>query len=469
MDQIRERAAALDADAAQEQREVYARTLQTKQHVAWVTTGSTIGLGVALLALFLFTRRNVIALGRAREEANKLLAGERAAHSEAAQANRLKDEFLALISHELRTPLNAILGWTSLLKDGADDAKEMAEGLETIDRNARAQSRLIEDLLDVSRIISGKVRLDIREVNLRAVTASVIDALRPAADARGVRVQLLATSEPADVLGDADRLQQVVWNLLSNAIKFTPRGGQATLSLEHTESHVALTVTDTGPGIAPDFLPHVFKRFTQGDASTTRGHGGLGLGLAITRHLVELHGGKISVQSEGEGRGATFRVEIPVVAVKELKKNLAARMDARDSVLTERESFAAGSLDGRRVLAVDDQPDTLAVITRVLTRAGAEVRTATSAAQALSILSDWRADVIISDVGMPGQDGYSFIRAVRSQLPNGLKRVPAVALTAFARESDRKAALDAGFTDHLAKPVDAPMLLGKVAMLLAAR
>jgi signal transduction histidine kinase/ActR/RegA family two-component response regulator len=469
MDQIRERAAELDADAQKGIREVVARTVQTKRRVAWITTGSAVTLGLGLLTLYLFTRHNVVALARAREHASHLLAGERAAHSEAAQANRLKDEFLALVSHELRTPLNAILGWISLLKDGANDAKEMSEGLETIDRNARAQSRLIEDLLDVSRIISGKVRLEIREVNLRAVTASVIDALRPAADARGVRVQLLATNEASDVLGDADRLQQVVWNLLSNAIKFTPRGGEVRLSLEHTESRVALTVADTGRGIAPDFLPQVFKRFAQDDGSTTRAHGGLGLGLAITRHLVELHGGKITVQSEGEGRGATFRVEIPVVAVKELRRNLAARIDAMHSVLPERGESARVSLDGRRVLAVDDQPDTLAVIERVLTRAGAEVRTATSAAEGLSILSDWRADLVISDVGMPGQDGYSFIRAVRSQFPNSLKRVPAVALTAFARESDRKAALDAGFSDHLAKPVDASMLLGKISTLLAAR
>ncbi len=460
MDEMRQRAAVIDRREAEEVTRVLARAQKAQRWTVLWTTGSAAIVSAALVALYFLTRRTLLELEAARQVANRLLAAERAAHSEAAQANRLKDEFLALVSHELRTPLNAMLGWTSLLKEGAEDEKELREGLETIDRNARAQARLVDDLLDVSRIIAGKVRLEITEVNLRAVTASVIDALRPAAEARGVKVQLHATSEPADVLGDADRLQQVVWNLLSNAIKFTPRGGRVSLALEHFDSRVVLAVADTGPGIAAEFLPHIFKRFSQGDPSTTRGHGGLGLGLAITRHLVELHGGRISAESAGEGQGATFRVEIPVVAVKELKKQLADRLGRAEELRTEAPGGADIRLDGRRVLAVDDQPDTLAVVNRVLTRAGAEVRTAGSATEGLSILGAWRPDLLISDVGMPGQDGYSFIRAVRA---GGGKRLPALALTAFAREADRKTAIDAGFDEHLAKPVDAGALLHKVA------
>ena len=467
MDEIRLRAAAIDRRKAQEVAQVLEENQRTRRRSQWLTTGSALILSAALIALYFFTRKNLHALEAAREVMSKLLAAERSAHSEATQANRMKDEFLALVSHELRTPLNAMLGWTSLLKDGAEDEKELREGLETIDRNARAQSRLIDDLLDVSRIIAGKVRLEITEVNLRAISASVIDTLRPAAEARGVKVLLHATSEPADVLGDADRLQQVVWNLLSNAIKFTPRGGRVTLSLEHSDSRVALEVTDTGPGIAADFLPHIFKRFSQGDASTTRGHGGLGLGLAITRHLVELHGGLVSARSEGEGQGATFRVEIPVIAVKELKQRLGERLEAAEAVPTVASPAPNTQLTGHRILAVDDQPDTLAVINRVLTRAGAEVRTAESAAEGLSILRDWRPDLLISDVGMPGQDGYAFIRAVRAQHPRGPGRVPALALTAFAREADRKLAIDAGFDEHLAKPIDAHRLLRKAAEVIA--
>jgi len=469
MDEMRHRADKIDRQEAEKVAEVLERARIKKQRAFWMTSGSVGLLILVAVGLYVFTRKNLIELETARSATSKLLAAERAAHSEAAHANRLKDEFLALVSHELRTPLNAILGWTSLLKEGADDEKEMHEGLETIDRNARAQARLVDDLLDVSRIISGKVRLEIREVNLRAITSSVIEALRPAAEARGVRVQLHATSEPADVLGDTDRLQQVVWNLLSNAIKFTPRGGLVTLSLEQFESRVALSVTDTGLGISDEFLPHVFKRFTQGDSSSTRQHGGLGLGLAITRHLVELHGGKISVHSDGLGKGATFRVEIPIVAVKELKKRLAERFDSLDVPVRNTAPVTELNLDGCRVLAVDDQADTLSVINRVLTRSGAEVRTAAGAAEALALLGDWQPHLLISDIGMPGQDGYAFIRSVRERFPGGGIKITAIALTAFARESDRKAALDAGFDEHLAKPIDAGVLLQKVAEALGRR
>jgi len=467
MDEIRRVAAEIDHQKVGEVKRVLAEAEQTKKWAGIFSIGSDLVLGAALAALFFFSRAHLRERDAAKNALSQSLAAERVAHSEAALANKLKDEFLALVSHELRTPLNAMLGWTSLLKEGADDAAELTEGLETIDRNARAQARLVDDLLDVSRIVSGKLRLVIAEVDLRGIVASVIDTLRPAAMARGVAVKFHAIRETADVLGDSDRLQQVVWNLLSNAIKFTPRGGQVTLSLERTDSRVGLEVADSGAGIRADFLPRIFDRFSQGDSSTTRGHSGLGLGLAISRHLVEMHGGSIDVRSDGEGKGATFRIEIPVVAVKELKEQMAQHPDEPTSISTAPPVGTDARVEGRRVLAVDDQQDSLTVTNRVLTRAGAEVRTATSAAEALSILSDWLPDIIVSDIGMPGQDGYTFIRAVRALPRLGISCVPAVALSAFARESDRKAAIDAGFDDHLAKPVEAVVLLQKVAELLA--
>ena len=467
MDEIRRVAADIDHRKAAEVSRVLADAARTKTRVAALTTISALVLSAGLVALYFFSKAHLRERDAARDALSKALAAERSAHSEATLANKLKDEFLALVSHELRTPLNAMLGWTSLLKEGADDAAELREGIETIDRNARAQARLVDDLLDVSRIISGKVRLVIAEVHLRALVAAVIDTLRPAAEARGVIVEFHATNESSDVLGDSDRLQQVVWNLLSNAIKFTPRGGRVTLSLEHADSRVALEVKDSGQGIRPEFLPRIFDRFSQGDPSSTRGHGGLGLGLAISRHLVELHGGSISARSEGEGKGATFRVEIPIVAVKELKKQMTGRKDDSTPLAPDAVNGADARIEGRRVLAVDDQEDTLRVINRVLTRAGAEVRTASSVAEGLSILSDWLPDLIISDIGMPGQDGYTFIREVRALPRPGVSRVKAVALTAFARESDRKASIDAGFDDHLAKPVEAGVLLQRVVDLLA--
>ena len=429
-------------------------------------------VAAALIALFFLTRRQfgdretlAVAERSARARVETLLASERAAHSEATHANKLKDEFLSVVSHELRTPLNAILGWTSLLREGADDAQELKEGLDTIDRNAQAQARLIDDLLDVSRIISGKVRLRISEVDLRALALGVVDGLRPAAEARGVKIALHANGEAAEVLGDPDRLQQVVWNLVSNAIKFTPRGGAVELSVARAGSAVALEVRDTGQGIRPEFLPRIFDRFSQEDASTTRGQSGLGLGLSIARHLVELHGGTITANSPGEGQGATFHVEIPMIAVRELRDQLAERPTGRTPLPTMPNGAAANArLDGLHILAVDDQADTLAVVERVLTRAGAEVRTALSVADALAMLRGWEPACIISDIGMPGRDGYSFIRELRD-MPPPLRAVPVIALTAFARDSDRALALEAGFTDHLSKPVDTVALLQKVAAL----
>ncbi len=472
MDDIRALAAKLDAEL-----EGTTKGLQTaaEQRLLFTTALNFVtGAGVfsALIGIFFLARRQfgereklAVAERSARDRVESLLASERSAHSEATHANKLKDEFLAVVSHELRTPLNAILGWTTLLREGADDPQELREGLESIDRNAHAQARLIDDLLDVSRIISGKVRLRISEVDVRALAFAVVDGLRPAAEARGVKFTLTAGEEGAEVLGDPDRLQQVVWNLVSNAIKFTPRGGEVELSVARAGSAVALEIRDTGQGIRADFLPRIFDRFAQQDASTTRGQSGLGLGLSIARHLVELHGGSISARSAGEGQGATFHVEIPMIAVRELKEQLTARPTDRSPLPTAPAGLAAGArFEGLRILTVDDQADTLTVIQRVLTRAGAEVRTAPSVADALAILRDWVPGLIISDIGMPEQDGYSFIRAVRD-LPPPLQQLPAIALTAFARESDRALALEAGFSDHLAKPVDTAALLQKIATL----
>lgn len=470
MDDIRALAAQLDAELAATMKGLLSSAEQRLAFSTSVFFSTSVIVAAALIGLFFLTRRHfgqretlAVAQRESHARVETLLASERAAHSEATHANKLKDEFLSVVSHELRTPLNAILGWTTLLRDGPEDADELKEGLDTIDRNAHAQARLIDDLLDVSRIISGKVRLRISEVDLHVLALAAVDSLRPAADARGVDVALLASAEANEVLGDPDRLQQVVWNLVSNAIKFTPRGGKVELSVTRAGSAVALEIHDTGQGIRAAFLPRIFDRFSQQDASASRGQSGLGLGLSISRHLVELHGGTISARSEGEGKGATFCVEIPMIAVRELKEQFANRGNETPSLpLTPAVTTGNVRLDGLRILAVDDQADTLAVVERVLTRAGAEVRTVLSVADALAMLRVWEPACIVSDIGMPGQDGYSFMRAVRRLLPP-LRTVPAVALTAFARDSDRALALDAGFNGHLAKPVDTAALLQRVA------
>ena len=472
MDRIRALSTELDAELESTIKGLLVASQQRLAFSMSVFFSTSVIVAAALIGLFFLTRRHFAereALAAAQQASHArvetLLASERAAHSEATHANKLKDEFLAVVSHELRTPLNAIVGWTTLLREGADDAQELKEGLDTIDRNAHAQARLIDDLLDVSRIISGKVRLRITEVDLREVARAVMESLRPAADARGVKLALTANGEAAEVLGDPDRLPQVVWNLVSNAIKFTPRAGTVEISVERIGSSLALEVRDTGKGIRAEFLPRIFDRFSQEDASTTRGQSGLGLGLSITRHLVELHGGTITARSAGAGLGATFHVEIPMIAVREFSDQPARRPTGRTSFPTPGEGAAPeAKLDGLRILAVDDHADALAILERVLIRAGVEVRTALSVADAFVTLRDWVPDCIISDIGIPGQDGYSFIRQVRSQ-PPPLGTVPAVALTAFARDSDRALSLESGFNDHLAKPVEIGALLQKIARL----
>jgi PAS domain S-box-containing protein len=410
---------------------------------------------------------------QAEQERAALLARAEASYREAEAANRTKDEFLATVSHELRTPLNAIMGWTQLLlANGAnpargDDADRQRRGLETVVRNARLQAQLIDDLLDVSRIISGKMRLDVQPTDLAAVIDAAVEAIRPAAEGKQIQLRRVLDPFAGPVMGDPARLQQVVWNLLSNAVKFTSKGGKAEVRLERVNSHVEILVADTGAGISPDFLPHVFERFRQLDASTTRRHGGLGLGLAIVRHLVELHGGTVRVKSPGEGQGSTFIVALPL-SVAHLTPDEAVRVHPRAEELAPADPCRddpALDLRGIRVLVVDDEPDARETLQQILEHCNAEVRTVGSAAEAMKVLESWRPDVLLSDIGMPVEDGYDLIRRVRELPAERGGRTPAAALTAFARGEDRRRALRAGFQMHVAKPVDLQELATVVASL----
>ena len=401
------------------------------------------------------------------EEREQLLTAERISRAEAERASRMKDEFLATLSHELRTPLNAILGWATILKDGANDAEDLAQGLETIERNARAQTQIIEDLLDMSRIISGKVRLDVQRVDLAEVARSAIETVRPGAQAKGLRLQAVLDPHVGTVSGDPNRLQQVMWNLLSNAIKFTPRGGRVQVVLARVNSHVELSVSDTGEGIRPEFLVHVFDRFRQADSSTTRRYGGLGLGLAIVKQLVELHGGTVRAHSAGPGEGATFTVALPLVA---LQVDPEAEDPARRHPLGHASPplmipDQCARIAGVRVLVVDDEPDARMLVRRLLEDCEAVVSTAESAREALERLERDPPDVLVSDIGMPGEDGYSLIRRVRALGPDRGGNTPAVALTAYARAEDRVRSVLAGFQMHVSKPVEPAELITMVASL----
>ncbi|MEP7207635.1 MAG: ATP-binding protein [Casimicrobiaceae bacterium] len=392
----------------------------------------------------------------------RLLDRTRQAIAEAENANRLKDEFLATLSHELRTPLNAVLGWTHLLRTGRLTEDLQARAIETIERNAKVQGQIIEDILDVSRIITGKLRLDLGTVELAAVLEAAVNSMRPSADAKQIEITCIVDAATA-VAGDAARLQQVMWNLLSNAVKFTPKQGRVQVTLACVESNAVLRVTDTGEGIDPAVLPHVFDRFRQEDSSTTRAHGGLGLGLAIVRHLVELHGGSVHAESGGKGQGSTFSVRIPVSAARvEGEDDASVASPAAAATRT----FAGSGLRGARILAVDDDAASRELLVAILGGNGAQVDTAESAASALGRLAANRYDVLISDLGMPDEDGYALISRLRGWPPERGGRTPAVALTAYARSEDRIRCLTSGFQNHLAKPVDPPELLATVAALL---
>jgi signal transduction histidine kinase/CheY-like chemotaxis protein len=398
---------------------------------------------------------------RAAEERKSLLDSERAARAEAERMSDAKDDFLATLSHELRTPLNAILGWAQVLRSTGRSADEMRAGLETIERNARMQTQLIDDLLDMSRITSGKLRLDVQPLHPLAFIEAAIETVTPAAMAKGIRVERVLDPAAGPISGDPGRLQQVVWNVLSNAIKFTPRGGAVQIALTRFESHLELAITDTGIGIRPDLMPHLFERFRQGDASTTRAYGGLGLGLSLVKSLVELHGGSVGVESAGEGQGTTVTVHLPLMFPQR-----AGDADARDEARagSRRETAVhAAELAGVKVLIVDDQPDARDLIARVLEDAAAVVVSAASADEAIGLVESERPDVLVSDIGMPDTDGYELLRRVRGLGPERGGRLPAIALTAFARTEDRTRALRAGFVAHVCKPVGASELVATVA------
>jgi PAS domain S-box-containing protein len=397
--------------------------------------------------------RDITEQKRAIAERDRLLEAERVARAEAERASRVKDDFVAMVSHELRTPLNAILGWTQLMMRARTDPAIVARGLDVVARNTRLQAQLISDLLDISRIVAGKLQLDTRSVDLRPIVGQAIETIEEEAHAKGVEIVQRLDDGASLVSGDSSRLQQIVWNLLSNSIKFTPRGGRVQVSLRFTGSHATIEVADNGAGIRPDFLPHVFDRFHQADRSITRRFGGLGLGLSIVKHLVELHGGDVLAASDGEGKGATFTVTLPVVAdIAEYER----RRDRTDGV------DLGVPLDAIRVLVVEDEADTLEFLRRLLTTNGATVLTATSAVEALPLVRSETLHLMISDIGLPDVDGYDLIQRVRREESPG-RDIPAIALTAYARSEDRTRALRAGYQAHIAKPVEPNELLAMIA------
>jgi PAS domain S-box-containing protein len=403
------------------------------------------------------------AVALARADAEQAATENERLYREAQESSRLKDEFLATVSHELRTPLTAVLGWTHMLRTGQFNGDSTVKALETIERNARAQAQLIDDLLDISRIITGKLRIDVRPVNPNAFIEAAIEAVRPAAEAKGVRLQKIMDTSVVAVAGDPVRLQQVIWNLLANAIKFTPRGGRVQITLERVNSHLEIAVSDTGQGIAPEFLPHVFDRFRQADQRTTRQHGGMGLGLAIVRHLVELHGGTVEAASAGEGQGATFTVYLPVAPIYQMDTEGARVHPAARSSLPRYDCVER--LDGMKILVVDDEPDTRELLRRGLGQCGAEVTVVGSATEALEALRASPPDLLISDIGMPNVDGYDLIRQVRALPAEAGGASPAIALTAYARVEDRMQALRAGYQMHVPKPVELAELVTVAASL----
>ena len=409
--------------------------------------------------------RDITARKLAEEEQARLIAETLAARRTAEEANRLKDDFLATVSHELRNPLNSIVGWTGLLSSGKLDPQKTSRAIEAITRAAQAQDQIINDLLDVSRIISGRLRLDIRPLRLVEVLETAIETIRPAAEAKEIRLQVLLDPIASPMAGDPDRLRQVFWNLLSNAVKFTPKGGRIQIHSQRIDSHVEIIVSDTGIGIEPEFLPFVFDRFRQGDSGPNRQSTGLGLGLAIVRSLVELHGGTVGVESRGKGLGASFSVRLPIMISLSASDQVRAHPTIEDIQATE----IGPSLQHLRVLVVDDEEGAREITSAILTQAQAEVRTAASASEALEVLDEWQPDVLVADLGMPDVDGYQLIRQVRARGPQRGGDVPAAALTAYARTRDRMRVLSAGFQIHIPKPIQPAELITVVASLAKRR
>jgi PAS domain S-box-containing protein len=396
-------------------------------------------------------------------EREDLLVREKLAREEAEIANRLKDEFLATLSHELRTPLNAILGWSSLLIDNRMTDDDKSRGLEIIQRNAQLQARLVEDVLDVSRIISGKLKLEVAPLELAPILQNAVESVLPTVEAKDIQLQPFFDSDPCLVYGDSNRLQQVIWNLLSNAIKFTPKGGRVQIRMERIYSHVEIVVSDSGVGIEPSVLPYIFERFRQADQSSTRNYGGLGLGLAIVKNLVEMHGGSVSAESEGEGRGATFTIKLPVIGQRTFRNEIHDESGSEVSETKREIPFEVPpELEGIRVLVVDDEPDARLMVQAVLEHCGAIVTTASSAAEGLLTLQEALPDVLLSDLGMPQEDGYTLIRKVRALPVERGGQTPAAALTAYARVEDRMHVLRSGFQIHIPKPVEPAELVAVV-------
>lgn len=400
----------------------------------------------------------------------KVVARQREAdlRQAAEAASHAKDEFLAVVSHELRTPLNAILGWARLLMDTAEP-RRIEKGLAVIERNATAQAKLIEDILDVSRIITGKLVIEAKRTRLADVVQNAVESIRPAATAKRIHLELVIDEPEIALIADESRLQQVVWNLLSNAVKFTPSEGRIQVTASRGSSRVSIRVKDTGKGISAEFLPHVFERFRQDDASTTRRYSGLGLGLAIVRHIVELHGGTVEVRSDGEGLGSTFEVLLPIRAVEPRQPLVPDNLPSRPDVATSTAKGAprrTGALVGARLLVIDDEDDARDLIATVLRSAGADVSEARSVAEARTVIAKAAIDAIVSDIGMPSEDGYSFMERLRSDVDAAVPSVPALALTAYARDEDRRRAMMAGFQEHVPKPVDPDKLVRAVATLI---
>jgi signal transduction histidine kinase/ActR/RegA family two-component response regulator len=413
------------------------------------------------LSVALRARRRQFELRAHLQERAHLLDSERTARIAAEMVSRMKDEFLMTVSHELRTPLTAIYGWAHLLVTGQIRDEQKRRAIETIERNAQAQTQLVNDLLDVSRAISGKVRLDLRILDVAPIVAAAIDSIQPAAEAKGIRVQTDFDPAAGSILADPDRLQQVVWNLLANAVKFTPAGGSIEVRLARKDPHVEIVVIDTGSGIAPEFAPYLFDRFRQGEAGTTRQHGGLGLGLSIVRHLVELHGGTVSAESGGVGSGATFRVMLPAARTED-------RTEAQEpavSVVAREEALSPTRLDGLRVLVVDDDPQARELLAAILEATGAEARLAGTIRDALDVLHAWWPDVLVSDVGMAGDNGSSLMEHVQAFAGPDRSPMTAIAVTAHSRPQDRQRAILAGFHWHLMKPVEPSELVAVVTSL----
>ena len=395
---------------------------------------------------------------------------EQAARVESERANRIKDDFLAILSHELRTPLNAIVGWTHLLKGGKLSEIDRQRGIDVIERNAAAQRAIIDELLDISRIVTGKLKLEPQPVELSGVIEGAIDGVRPAAEAKNIQIVAALDHNAGLVMGEAVRLQQVIWNLLSNAVKFTPNHGRIDIELNSDGKDVKVVIRDTGEGIEPEFLPHIFERFRQADSSSKRVHGGLGLGLSIVSSLIEMHHGVVHAASDGKGKGSTFTITLPVMELPELHQPASQSIEVRTKLLAFRSEQNGNKdsepkvdlLSGLRVLTVDDQQDTREIITLALTRHGAEVKASDSASAALQLIKEWKPHVVVSDIGLPGMDGYDFVRQLREIEADG-ERIPAIAVTGYAGAIDESKALDAGYEVHLSKPIELNKLVTVIA------